>query len=244
MFTRACQIASYNWPLYLTATLGVMGGGLAAASPALPYSTRLVGALGAALAAWFAVASFVAFHAMFDRSNLHSGRWLVSLLPRAPRRWVQISAGLEETTLPFADLFVNAEGRSLALHDPSMTAPALNRARGQTPAAAATTTPTDLPIDAGWADLTCVVLAAHEVRDPNARKAFFRELARITAPEGRIVVVEHLRDLAAALAFGPGLFHFYPHREWLSLGEQAGVIVEREESITPWMRVFVYRRAG
>jgi hypothetical protein len=249
MFTRARQIASYNWPLYLVALLGALAGGAAAASPALPYPVRIAGAVGAAAAVWLAFASFTAFYLMFDHSELHSGRWLAPLLPHSPGRWVQISAGLEETTLPFTQVFPGVPGRSLALHDPSMTAPALNRARSPEPvatepSACEQTSPAALPVEDGWADVACVVLAAHEVRDVHAREAFYRELARITAAEGRVAVVEHLRDLAAALAFGPGLFHFYPRREWLRLGDQAGLTLEREKGITPWVRVFVYRRAS
>lgn len=243
MFTRARQIARYNWPLYLVAALGALAGGAAAASPALPYPVRITGGLGAAAAVWLACSSFTAFYLMFDHSELHSGRWLAPLLPRSPNRWVQISAGLDETTLPFTKVFAGVEGRSLAIHDPSMTAPALNRARGQdAPASPESVSPSGLPIDSGWADVACVVLAAHEVRDVAAREAFYRELARITSADGRVVVVEHLRDLAAALAFGPGLFHFYPRSEWIRLGKLANLELEREHSITPWVRVFVYRR--
>ena len=87
-----------------------------------------------------------------------------------------------------------------------------------------------------------VTLAAHEIRDGQKREQFFRELRRVVAHEGKVIVVEHLRDLAAALAFGPGIFHFFPRGEWLRLGKCVGLEVERERRITPFVRVFVYRR--
>jgi hypothetical protein len=57
-------------------------------------------------------------------------------------------------------------------------------------------------------------------------------LTRVAAPRGKVIVVEHLRDLAAALAFGPGISHFFPRREWLRMGSVAGLAVERERRIT------------
>lgn len=160
-----------------------------------------------------------------------------------PKRWVQINAGLEETTLPVNDVFPGAEGKMLDLFNPSvMTEPAISRARQEkTDVAAIAAKPDALPVEDGWADLVVVTLAAHEIRDVQKRERFFQELRRIMAPSGKLVVVEHLRDLAAALAFGPGVFHFLPRREWLRLGTLAGLEVERERRITPFVRVFVYR---
>jgi hypothetical protein len=58
----------------------------------------------------------------------------------------------------------------------------------------------------------------------------------------QLLTADALRDLAAALAFGPGLFHFFPRSEWLRLGAYVGLEVERERRITPFVRAFVFRR--
>jgi SAM-dependent methyltransferase len=212
--------------------------------PVVPWPVRWLGGAGAAIAAWFAGASFWAFHSMFDRSELLEGQWLTRELPDAPSRWVQINVGLEETTLPLHRVFPGAEGKMLDLYDPAvMTEPAVTRARQQTAGVASTTVqPDSLPVEDGWADVAVVMLAAHEIRDDRKRERFFAELCRVVSPDGRVVVVEHLRDLAAALAFGPGIFHFFPRGEWLRLGRGVGLKVERERRITPFVRVFVYRR--
>jgi SAM-dependent methyltransferase len=242
-FTRALRIAGYNWPLYAAAAAGIVGGVVLASLAEVPLPLRWLGGAGAAVAGWFACASFWAFHAMFDRSELLGGEWLKQEVPQAPARWVQINVGLEETTLPLAAVFPGAEGKMLDLYDPTvMTEPAVTRARQQPAGVAALAAgPESLPVADGWADLVVVTLAAHEIRDGRKRERFFEELRRIASPEGRVVVVEHLRDLAAALAFGPGLFHFFPRGEWLRLGSGASLEVERERRITPFVRVFVYR---
>jgi SAM-dependent methyltransferase len=241
-FTRALRVAGYNWPLYTAAGTVVIIGLVVLCLPGVPPTVRWLCAAAVAIAAWFGCASFLAFHWMFDRSELLDGQWLAQELPQAPRRWVQINVGLEETTLPMGRVFPEAEGKMLDLYNASvMTEPAVTRARQQGAGATAVAVqPDSLPVEDGWADVVVVMLAAHEIRDDGKRQRFFQELCRIVAPDGKLIVVEHLRDLAAALAFGPGMFHFYPRTEWLRLGNTAGLDVQRERRITPLVRAFIY----
>lgn len=243
-FTRALRIAGYNWPLYAAAGVGIVIGLVLACLSDVPPLVRWLGGAGAAVAGWYACASFWAFHSMFDRSELLDGQWLKEELSQAPTRWVQINAGLEETTLPLNEVFPEAEGKMLDLYNPAvMTEPAVTRARQQKVDGTALTVQADaLPVEDCWAELVVVTLAAHEIRNGQKRERFFQELGRIVTHEGRVIVVEHLRDLAAALAFGPGMFHFFPRGEWLRLGRCVGLEVDRERRITPFVRVFVYRR--
>ena len=143
----------------------------------------------------------------------------------APSRWVQINAGLEETNAELGSVFPGTEGIVLDIYDPaSMTEPAITRARQKRAGISAISAqPGSLPVEDGWAGGVIVVLSAHEIRNRQEREKFFGELARIVSATGQVVVIEHLRDLAATLAFGPGVFHFFPRREWLRLGEIAGL---------------------
>lgn len=243
-FTRALRIAGYNWPLYVAAGLAIVVGVALAFIPGIPVFVRWAGAIGAGVAAWYAAASFLAFHWMFDRSQLLSGHWLKQDFPAAPARWIQINVGLEETTLPLEKVFAGSTGKTLDLYDPVvMTEPAVTRAKQDHSATAALRVqPESLPIDDAWADMVVVTLAAHEIRNDKKREHFFHDLRRVVSPTGKVVVVEHLRDLAAALAFGPGMFHFFPRSQWLQLGSRSGLELVRERSITPFVRVFLYRR--
>ncbi|MEM7603215.1 MAG: methyltransferase, partial [Verrucomicrobiota bacterium] len=56
---------------------------------------------------------------------------------------------------------------------------------------------------------------------------------------GRIVLIEHLRDVPNFLAFTVGFFHFFPRQHWRDRGEKAGFELEEEEKITPFVSAFV-----
>ena len=86
-------------------------------------------------------------------------------------------------------------------------------------------------------------MAAHELRAPGALAGALAEARRILVPAGRVVVVEHLRDGANALAFGPGVFHFYPSRRWLEVARAADLSLAVELHLTPFVRAFVFEAA-
>jgi len=98
-----------------------------------------------------------------------------------------------------------------------------------------------LPLNYAECDAIFLLLAAHEIRQAQERSRFFRELQRVTAPGGTVVIAEHLRDLWNFAAFGPNVWHFLPRAEWLRLAREAGFCVQKEIQMTPFVRVFVLR---
>ena len=241
-FKRALSLARYNWPLYAVSCFSILLGIAIASIPSISGSIRIVALVAASVAAWYTIASFAAFHAMFDRSGFLSGNWLTSCVKSPPKRCLQLSVSLEETTLPIERVFPEAECVNFDLFDRSvMTEPAVKRARASTkPNSTPVATLDSLPLVNEHCDLTVITLAAHEVREPSLRESLFQELNRVTKPQGRVVVIEHLRNAAAFLAFGPGLFHFFPRAEWMRLAETASLNLESEFKITPFVHVFVF----
>lgn len=244
-FDRAFSLARYNWPLYVVCFFGAVIGFLLWVTPIAPAPVKYVGLVGAIVATWYAVASFLAFQVMFDRPDFLSGEWLSSCVTQSPKTCVQLSVCVDETTLPISKVFPNAQYVELDLFDDSvMTEPAIARAKQEAGGSASIVAKPDaLPLSDDVSELTVVTLAAHEVRDAHKRKSLFLELSRITASNGQLIVAEHLRNIPALLAFGPGLFHFYPRATWVTLAKESQFKIESEFDITPFFHVFVLRHA-
>lgn len=242
----ACEgvqnIVRFNWPAYATAAGVVAAGAALAASRRLPCALRVLGGAAAAGAAWQTAASLTASHWIYDRSGLYTLDWLPGLWPEDPGVVVSVHAGFDETTGRLRTLFPDATVRVLDFYDPERNPePSIARARaGHPPFPGTQRAGCDgWPVADGSADGILVFLAAHELRNPADRAKFFAELRRVCAPDGRIVIVEHLRDAANLLAFGPGFFHFLSRTVWVE--ETADDLwLVGELSLTPFLRVFCY----
>lgn len=240
------QIVRYNLPMYLAAAVAILAAGLAAAWLPLPRWIAVLVTVGAGAALFWTLASLAVSHWVYDRSKLRHWAWIVGLLPHLPRRWASLHAGLDETDGALQRFFVSGEGMVLDFFDPAeMTEPSIHRARRI--ALDRSAKPADfrrLPLPDASQDAVFLVFAAHELRRPEARLALFREIARALATRGRAVLVEHTRDLASFLAFGPGFFHFLPRREWLRVIDASGLRVADELAITPFVTVLGLEKAS
>src|SRR5258708_22438754 len=122
--------------------------------------------------------SLLVSHYIYDRFPLYDLSWLARSLSRAPRRWVNIHAGLDETSHLLATLFPSAEGKVLDIYDPrEMTEPSIEQARRINPASLQAV-PADwraLPLPDHQLDAAFLVFAAHELRRHDARVQLFRE---------------------------------------------------------------------
>lgn len=76
------------------------------------------------------------------------------------------------------------------------------------------------------------------MRDAQQREALFDELRRVLKPSGRVILVEHIRDLPNIAAFGPGAWHFQTRREWMRLAALAGFSTVQEITKTAFVRGF------
>jgi SAM-dependent methyltransferase len=171
-----------------------------------PPTARIAIALFLAAAFYWTLASLLASHWVYDRSSLYSLDWLTV----RPVYWLNIHAGLDEMSGLIENKFPGCEYRVLDVFDPKeMTEPSIARAREMSgPDRLQAASWRYLPADDEVFDTIFLLFMAHEFRHAEARLLFFREIARVLAPYGRVVIVEHLRDLANFLAFGPGFFHF------------------------------------
>jgi hypothetical protein len=83
------------------------------------------------------------------------------------------------------------------------------------------------------------LLAVHELRSEGERSAWFAESKRCLRKAGRLVLVEHMRDTANFIAFGPGCLHFHSLESWQRCWESAGFCSIDQFRVTPFVRIFV-----
>ena len=245
-FEGMLQILRYNLRFYVLAGVAAA---LALAAASFPLSGVPAGlSVGlAALVVLFSISSLAVAHYVYDRSALPGWAWLVPGLPAPPARWTVVHAGLDEATPALRRLFPGADGEALDIYDPAdMPEPSIAVARRTTalPEPARPATHDALPVAEAECDLLVLFFVAHELRRAAAREGLFRELRRVLAPRGTLVLVEHPRDLPNLLAFGPGFLHFLPRGEWRRLADGAGLAVREEARVTPFVRVFFLERCS
>jgi SAM-dependent methyltransferase len=240
-FDGVRQILRFNWTHYAAAAGAIMVGLVAAV---VFTGARPLLLAAAACAAYWPLASLIVSHWVYDRSPLRRWTWIADALRgRPPARWISLHAGVDEATPALRRMFAGADGRVFDIFDPGeMTEPSIARARHLSSAAEPSERADwrNVPVADESVDAAMLLLAAHELRTHGARATLFAEVRRTLRPGGRIVLAEHLRDAANFLAFGPGFLHFHSRVAWLAAAREAGLEVEREFRITPFVAVFVF----
>ena len=239
------NVVRFNWPFYLVAggaALALAGAWLAGPLALRPYAGLLL-----ALALLPLLLSLLITAYIYDFSGLYQFDWLPALEP-APVRLLTLSAGFDEISAPLAHKYPAASLLAADFYDAARhTEPSIQRARRAYPpypGTRAVDTRTALPLADGCIDLAVAFLAAHEIRDAHERAVFFREIGRVLAPSGTVVVTEHLRDPANFLAYTVGFLHFHSRRVWLATFQAAGLRVEYEVKLTPFITAFFLRKHG
>lgn len=242
-FQGVRQILQFNRRFYAGTLVGV-----AVAFTLIPYVPgiwRLL-LMGASLPAFFWIcSSLLVSHYIYDRFPLYDLTWLKRALSQTPRRWLSIHAGLDEFSHNLPALFPLGEGRVLDIYDPrEMTEHSIEVARRIAPVSARAISAdwAALPLPADAYDAVFLIFTAHELRRHESRAQLFRELARVLRRGGEVALVEHCRDWANFLAFGPGVLHFFSRRIWRRAAEAAGLEVRTEFSLTPFVHVWMLRR--
>ena len=239
------NVVRFNWHFYVIAlAVGLLLASVAVAGPpaARPYALVLL-----ALTLLPMLVSLAATAYVYDFAGLYRLDWLPATLP--PHASIlTLSAGFDEISALLAHRYAPAHLLAIDFYDPARhTEVSIQRARQAYPAfpgTLAVDTRGTLPLPAGSIQLAVAFLAAHEIRDAAERAAFFRELKRVLASDGTLVVTEHLRDPANFLAYTIGFLHFHSRRTWLDTFQAAGLRVEREVKTTPLITTFFLRPDG
>jgi SAM-dependent methyltransferase len=237
------QILQFNRRMYAATTATLMVCWLAAAL--LPVAGRIALLIASAPAAFWLATSLAVSHYVYDRFPLYDLRWLERALLRMPRRWLNVHSGWDETSELLASVFPGAEGNAADIFDAQvMTEASIRRAHrmNRSTLKAKPARYDELPFDSGSFDAAFAIFAAHELRRHDQRVQLFREIARVLAPGGELVLIEHARDWGNFLAFGPGFLHFFSPHAWRSVARGAGLMVRAEFRMTRFVRVYLLMR--
>jgi SAM-dependent methyltransferase len=236
------QVVSFNRHFFGIA-LATIAAGVAAVLLVTNPVVRILLGLGIGLAAYFMVVSVLASYWIYDASDLYRlRRWPERCLPHDPCDGIVVHAGFDPASPLVRQRYSHMRLRVLDFFDADTTTEeSIRRAHRlwSPPQPQEQIVFDSWPVDTASQDAVFILNAAHELRDPDQRAAFFREARRVLRPGGRIVVIEQVRNAANFACFGPAAFHFLSRRTWVRTFAAAGLTVADEFPITPFVRAFV-----
>lgn len=180
---------------------------------------------------------------VYDFSGYYNFQWLNKQVrgDEPVKQIVNINAGFDETSFIIKNRYPEADLRVFDFYNARQhTEPAIKRARKvswvypNTQQIASNA----IPLEDASADIVFLLSAVHEIRSHEEKVQFLKECFRICKPQGKVIMVEHLRDFPNLLAFSVGFTHFFSRAIWKNAFESAGFSTFRETKFTPFMSVF------
>lgn len=242
-FQGVTNIIRFNWPFYVWALSVCLVMFTVPFWLITAYSTWLNTFAILILAA--TILSLLASWYVYDATGLYKMDWLPKNIQ--PTQMLNIHAGFDETSAILQHTFPKAYLKVFDFYNPiTHTEPSIERARKAYPTYPGTiiTNTQLLPLRNDSVQLIFVGMAAHEIRNETERIQFFKELKRVISADGKIIVVEHLRDLPNFMVYNIGCLHFYSLKKWLEVFEKAGLYISNQQKINPFVHVFELLKNG
>jgi SAM-dependent methyltransferase len=180
---------------------------------------------------------------VYDFSHYYSFNWLkkINFEDSKTQHIVNINAGFDETSFIIKNIFPQSDLRVFDFYNSERhTEPAIIRARKVSLVYPNTQqiSSNSIPLKDNSVDIIFLLSAAHEIRSREEKVQFLKECRRACKQNGRVIMVEHLRDFPNFLAFTVGFTHFFSKREWTNVFEKAGFSSVAESKFTPYMSIF------
>lgn len=243
-FQGVINIIRFNWHFYVIAFAIIISAFLFT-----PYITGLLKLLviaGLSLAVLSIIISLWVSWYVYDHTNLYTLNWLDDLVATDSTVIANINAGFDETSAMLQHKFPGASLIVLDFYDPLRhTEISIKRARKVYPPYPGTKTirTEDTSLSKNSVDQALMIFAAHEIRDMKERINFFCQVGESLHKDGKIIVVEHLRDLNNFIAYNIGFLHFHSYRTWKYTFENAWLKIEKEIKLNPFVSAFVLSKA-
>ncbi|MEP6465206.1 MAG: methyltransferase [Parafilimonas sp.] len=190
--------------------------------------------------------SIAATFYVYDYSNLYSFDWLNFKLNKDDII-INITAGFDETSFILLNKFSLNQLLVLDFYDPiNHTEISIERARKQNrifPGTRVIQT-SNVSLNENSVDCIFIILAAHEIRSKEEKIIFFKQLYSSLKLKGKIVIVEHLRNIKNFIGYNIGFFHFFSKKSWKSVFELSGFSILEEMKVATFITVFVLQKNG
>lgn len=200
---------------------------------------------------WIIIASFtygltmplIVSAYVYDFSGYYNFDWLKKYSEDVSesKDILNINAGFDETSFIIQNHFPKADLKVFDFYNPKQhTEPAIIRARKASMVFPDThqIKTNCIPIEDQSIDIIFLLSAAHEIRSQEEKIQFLKECYRICKPNGKVIMVEHLRDFPNFLAFSIGFTHFFSSAVWKKSFESVGFTSVEETKFTPFMSIF------
>lgn len=184
---------------------------------------------------------------VYDFSGYYDFKWFkdLNIDEKVATQIVNINAGFDETSFTIKDKFSNSNLQVFDFYNADKhTEPAIIRARKVTneyPKTIQINTKY-IPLNTNSVDVIFLLSAVHEIRKDEEKVQFLKECKRVCKENGKVIVVEHLRDVANFFAFSVGFTHFFSRTTWLKVFKQAGFKNVIEKKFTPFMSIFTIEK--
>ena len=180
---------------------------------------------------------------VYDFSGYYNFNWLKNVIHESKnvQTIANINAGFDETSFIIEEKFPRSGLKVFDFYNAKQhTEPAIQRARkvsliypGTKPIAS-----NAIPLDNQSVDIVFLLSAVHEIRSHDEKIRFLKECYRICKPNGKVIMVEHLRDFPNFIAFSVGFTHFFSRAVWKNAFDRAGFGSFEETKFTPFMSIF------
>ena len=244
-FQGVLNIIRFNWHFYVIALFLVITILFFRRffSPGLSALIDLI----LSLAVLSILVSLVVSYYIYDHSNIYSLNFLKQLSITKDKKLVNINAGFDEISHILKHKYPDSELAVLDFYDPRRhTEVSIERARKAYPPYPGTITieTNNVPLTDNSTDYIFLILAAHEIRSNDERVHFFKQLGDSLTTSGRIIVVEHQRDIFNFIAYNFGFFHFLSPATWQYTFDIGGLSVESTSKLTPFLKIFILKKNG
>lgn len=181
---------------------------------------------------------------VYDFSGYYNFKWLkkCKIDKSEVKQILNINAGFDETSFIIKNNFLNADLNVFDFYDAERhTEPAIIRARKVSLVYPNTQQmkSNSMEMSDHFVDLIFLLSAVHEIRSNDEKIQFLKECHRVCKPNGKVIMVEHLRDLPNFFAFSVGFTHFFSKKIWKNAFKNSGFTTFEEVKFTPFMSIFI-----